>query len=182
MNILYYSVHQILEDDECRLFQQLGHNVICLGANGKNGSVQAFRPAIEFSPAEVALYDKFAELGGRFVYGADITSTIIPADFMDFIDVTVVMHDPQFIARFWDTISAKPVVWRTIGQGIDMIDAALLRVLAAGAAAGIAVGIHCPSGEVAAARFAAGFTWASIASDLTHLEQAARDHLGASGS
>ena len=132
MNILYYSVHQILEDDECRLFQQLGHNVICLGANGKNGSVQAFRPAIEFSPAEVALYDKFAELGGKFVYGADITSTIIPSDFMDFIDVTVVIHDPHFITRFWDTICAKPVVWRTIGQGIDLIDAMLLPHRAAG--------------------------------------------------
>ena len=35
--------------------------------------------------------------------------------------------------------------------------------------------------EVAAQRFAEGFTWVSIASDLTHLEQAARAHLGASG-
>jgi 4-hydroxy-2-oxoheptanedioate aldolase len=63
----------------------------------------------------------------------------------------------------------------------DAFDEALQRVLAAGAAAGVAVGIHCPSGDVAAQRFAAGFTWASIASDLTHLEQAARAHLGASG-
>jgi 4-hydroxy-2-oxoheptanedioate aldolase len=56
---------------------------------------------------------------------------------------------------------------------------ALARVRAAAAAAGVIAGIHCPSGEVAAQRFAEGFTWVSIASDLTHLEQAARDHLGA---
>ncbi|NMO92171.1 HpcH/HpaI aldolase/citrate lyase family protein [Actinomycetospora sp. TBRC 11914] len=59
----------------------------------------------------------------------------------------------------------------------DAFAAALERVLAAGAAAGVAVGIHCPSGEVAAQRLAAGFTWVSIASDLTHLEQASRSHL-----
>ena len=55
--------------------------------------------------------------------------------------------------------------------------AALDRIRAAADAAGIAVGIHCPSGAVAAQRFAEGFTWVSVASDLTHLEQAARDHL-----
>lgn len=58
---------------------------------------------------------------------------------------------------------------------------ALARVRAAAAAAGIVAGIHTPSGEVAAQRFAEGFTWTSIASDLTHLEEAARSHLGACG-
>jgi 4-hydroxy-2-oxoheptanedioate aldolase len=63
---------------------------------------------------------------------------------------------------------------------------ALDRIRAAAAAAGVVVGIHCPSGSVAARRFAAGFTWVSIASDLTHLEEAGRAHLaqarGPSGS
>ncbi len=63
----------------------------------------------------------------------------------------------------------------------DAFAAALERIRAAAAAAGVVAGIHCPSGEVAARRFAEGFTWVSIASDLTHLEQAARAHLGASG-
>ncbi len=56
---------------------------------------------------------------------------------------------------------------------------ALERVKAAAAAAGVVAGIHCPSGAVAAQQFAAGFSWASVASDLTHLEQAARGHLRA---
>jgi 4-hydroxy-2-oxoheptanedioate aldolase len=55
--------------------------------------------------------------------------------------------------------------------------AALERIRAAAAAAGIVVGIHCPSGTVAAQRFGAGFTWVSIASDLTHLEEASQAHL-----
>lgn len=60
----------------------------------------------------------------------------------------------------------------------EVFAAALERVRAAAAAAGIVAGIHTPSGDVAARRFAEGFTWVSVASDLTHLEQAARSHLG----
>jgi 4-hydroxy-2-oxoheptanedioate aldolase len=58
-------------------------------------------------------------------------------------------------------------------------EAALARVAAAAAAADIAAGIHTPSGEVAHLRLGQGFTFASIASDLTHLEAAARAHLDA---
>lgn len=61
----------------------------------------------------------------------------------------------------------------------DVFARALDRVRAACAAAGIIAGIHTPGGDVAARRFAEGFTWCSVASDLTHLEEAARSHLGA---
>ncbi|MEV0490011.1 HpcH/HpaI aldolase family protein [Streptomyces atratus] len=58
-------------------------------------------------------------------------------------------------------------------------EAALTTVREAADDAGIAVGIHTPDGITAARRLAEGFTYASVASDLTHLEQVARDHLGA---
>ncbi|MFB8353303.1 HpcH/HpaI aldolase family protein [Streptomyces niveus] len=58
-------------------------------------------------------------------------------------------------------------------------EAALRAVREAADEAGIAVGIHTPDGATAARRLAEGFTYASVSSDLTHLEQAARDHLGA---
>lgn len=63
---------------------------------------------------------------------------------------------------------------------------AVLRIRLACEATGIAAGIHTDSGEIAASRVAAGFTFVSVASDLTHLEEAARSHLerarGAAGS
>ncbi|TCP47358.1 4-hydroxy-2-oxoheptanedioate aldolase [Tamaricihabitans halophyticus] len=43
--------------------------------------------------------------------------------------------------------------------------------------AGIAAGIHNPSGELAARRLAEGYTFATVASDLVHLEQTATAHL-----
>ena len=58
-------------------------------------------------------------------------------------------------------------------------DEALSAVRAAAAAAGIVAGIHCLDGATAANRLAQGFTYVSVASDLVHLEQAARDHLTA---
>jgi 4-hydroxy-2-oxoheptanedioate aldolase len=59
----------------------------------------------------------------------------------------------------------------------DRLDAALAAVRDACREAGIAAGIFTPSGEVAQQRLSEGFTFVTVASDLTHLEQAARDHL-----
>ncbi|KIF66353.1 hypothetical protein HY68_30390, partial [Streptomyces sp. AcH 505] len=58
-------------------------------------------------------------------------------------------------------------------------EAALVTVREAAAAAGIAAGIHNPDGASAARRLAEGFTFATVASDLVHLEQAASGHLAA---
>lgn len=59
----------------------------------------------------------------------------------------------------------------------EVFEAAVQRIREAAAAAGIAAGIHTPNGATAARRLAEGFTFASIASDLVHLEQAALGHL-----
>jgi 4-hydroxy-2-oxoheptanedioate aldolase len=59
----------------------------------------------------------------------------------------------------------------------DAFEAALGRVRAACDANGIVAAIHCPSGVVAARRLADGFTFVTVASDLSHLEEAARAHL-----
>lgn len=56
---------------------------------------------------------------------------------------------------------------------------ALRRVVKAAEDAGVAAGIHCPSGEIAARRLREGFTFASVASDIVHLEQSAAAHLAA---
>ncbi|RNL84142.1 HpcH/HpaI aldolase family protein [Halostreptopolyspora alba] len=59
----------------------------------------------------------------------------------------------------------------------ETFDAALSRISRAAAASGIAAGIHTPNGEVAARRLGEGYTFATVASDVVHLEQAARHHL-----
>ncbi|MER0446905.1 aldolase/citrate lyase family protein [Streptomyces sp. Edi4] len=59
------------------------------------------------------------------------------------------------------------------------LEEALRRITAAAEAAGIACGIHCLDGATAARRLAEGFTFATVSSDITHLQQAATDHLAA---
>ena len=61
----------------------------------------------------------------------------------------------------------------------DEFEAALQRISAAAEAAGVAAGIHTPSGTDAARRLGQGFTFATVSSDLVHLERAAADHLAA---
>lgn len=59
----------------------------------------------------------------------------------------------------------------------DALAAAVERIVAAARAAGVSVGIHTTSGDVAAARLAEGFDLVTVSGDLTHLEDAATAHL-----
>ncbi|GAA5153540.1 aldolase/citrate lyase family protein [Pseudonocardia eucalypti] len=56
-------------------------------------------------------------------------------------------------------------------------DAALATTLNAAKRSGKVVGIHCPDGPTAARRLADGFNFVSVANDLAHLEQTAKNHL-----
>ena len=58
-------------------------------------------------------------------------------------------------------------------------NAALEAVAEAAASAGVAAGIHTASGDIAAQRLRQGYTFTTVASDLTHLELAAKAHLAA---
>jgi 4-hydroxy-2-oxoheptanedioate aldolase len=60
---------------------------------------------------------------------------------------------------------------------MDRFEEAVTKIREAATQAGIAAGIHTRDGEAAARRLAEGFTFASIASDLSHLEHAAQAHL-----
>jgi len=61
-------------------------------------------------------------------------------------------------------------------------EAALTRVREAAALSGVAAGIHTPSGQVAAQRLGEGYTFATVASDLTHLANISAQHLDAAKS
>ena len=57
--------------------------------------------------------------------------------------------------------------------------AAVLRIRDAAAATGTAAGFHVRDGAGAAERLAAGYTFATVASDVVHIEQVAAGHLAA---
>lgn len=62
------------------------------------------------------------------------------------------------------------------------LEGALTDIRKAAEQAGIAAGIHCLDGESAARRLSEGFTFTTVSSDITHLQQAAAAHLAAARS
>ena len=69
---------------------------------------------------------------------------------------------------------------RSVDESIrTQFEAALFRIRDAARQAGVAAGIHTTNGEDAHRRLAEGFTFATVSSDLVHLEAAARTHLDA---
>jgi 4-hydroxy-2-oxoheptanedioate aldolase len=60
---------------------------------------------------------------------------------------------------------------------MDVFDTAIEAVVSAAERAGVGCGMHCPDGATAARWLAAGFTFATVSSDLDHLERAAAAHL-----
>jgi 4-hydroxy-2-oxoheptanedioate aldolase len=116
-----------------------------------------------------------------------------PATANDSVVVLAMIETPQGLANV-DAIAATPgldglyigpsdltlaVGGATPGDPAvaDEFAAALTTVRQACEANQIAAGIHTASGKIAAQRLAAGFTFVSIASDLTHLELAAKAQL-----
>ena len=63
----------------------------------------------------------------------------------------------------------------------ESFENAVATVRKAAEKAGVAAGIHTAGGELAARRLAEGYTFASVASDLVHLEQVAAEHLKVAG-
>ncbi|MFB8000105.1 HpcH/HpaI aldolase/citrate lyase family protein [Streptomyces sp. NPDC056002] len=61
----------------------------------------------------------------------------------------------------------------------DEFEQALTRIRKAAEGAGIAAGIHNADGASAARRLAEGFTFATVAADVVHLQQIATSHLDA---
>ncbi|WP_406011654.1 aldolase/citrate lyase family protein (plasmid) [Streptomyces sp. NBC_00637] len=78
-----------------------------------------------------------------------------------------------------DLSAALGARWFGDPRAADALEAALVRVTDAARAAGIACGIHVLDGDSAAERLTEGFTFATVSSDITHLQEAAARHLAA---
>jgi 4-hydroxy-2-oxoheptanedioate aldolase len=61
----------------------------------------------------------------------------------------------------------------------DVFEDAVRHVTEVARTTGVAAGIHTPDGATAARRLAEGYTFATVACDLVHLQQAAASHLEA---
>jgi len=119
MNILYYSVHQILEFDEIILLRQSGHFVFPLGAFFDHTPAQPFRPAPALGEQMELFRRKFDEMHCSYRYGASAEDISISPDFVSLFDVCIVMHDFGFIKKHLFNKCSIPVIWRSIGVSTE---------------------------------------------------------------
>lgn len=127
MNILYLSCHEILEEIEIRLFTEMRHNVISLGAFLTNSVGTGKRSPIE------GLYknDHLQRIG------MVSSKENIHEELLTWADIVIMMHNsaplngaehPQaWLSNNWDKFkkSKKPIIWRSIGQSTKHIENSL---------------------------------------------------------
>ncbi len=137
MNILYFSCHEILEYDEVKLFTEMGHNVISMGAYLINNQGSGMRPTIP------NLYDN-PHLKS---VALQCSKENIHEELLEWRDICIMMHNgrvdvvnhPQpwlgstennsngLTGNNWDKFkkAGKPVIWRGIGQSNTQIEQCL---------------------------------------------------------
>lgn len=126
MKILYYSTHSILEYDEIKLFTEMGHDVISLGAYTVNNQGDGTRPALD------NLYNN------EHLRSIAIQSTKedTAQELIDWADIILLMHNapskdinhPQpWLKGNWKKFkqSKKPIIWRGIGQSNGQVEKSL---------------------------------------------------------
>lgn len=110
MKILYLSCHSILEYDELRIFAELGHDVFSFGTYHNPKKIDdSKRPTLDlpYHPDLEALCAK-------------TTQEDIPQEVIDWADVIICMHKPDWLISNWSKFKGKIIIERTIGQ--NMID------------------------------------------------------------
>lgn len=113
------SCHAVLEYDELRILNQLGHDVTSIGAyiNPKNPHVD-IRPPLDINyniDRENKIHHIFQKNYNNGIH-IDDCSKILDKDIVDDYDIIIVMHRLDWIRQNWEVFKHKKVILRTIGQ------------------------------------------------------------------
>ncbi len=112
MNILYNSVHAILEYDEVKLFTEMGHNVFALGSY-----INPLSPVDVKRPAINGKYDDHKQF-----LAIQCSKDNLDPELIAWADVIMWMHRPDWIMNNWPKVKGKKCVWRSIGQSTKDVE------------------------------------------------------------
>lgn len=117
--LLYLSVHEILEHDEIKLFNELGLEVFSPGAyvNPTNRGDSNLRPDINNLNYDPSIVDQWHQLCTK--HPGEDGKLHLTKEFVNNFDCILVMHLPEYIIDNWEAIKHKTVIWRTIGQSLS---------------------------------------------------------------
>ena len=117
MNILYASVHSILEHGECRLFLDLGHDVFSIHGAYHDGKGDGSR-----SPLAMKDHTHLQQVA------LQCSRENLHQEIIDWADVIIVMHRADWIESNWGKLKKKKVILRTIGQNTESNERDLKRL------------------------------------------------------
>jgi hypothetical protein len=127
--VLYISCHSILEYDELRMFRDLGIPFFSMGAYLKPESPSSTaRPSLlncKGVPESISAYHEMRYIDAQKNAPKPLHGKPYTAQFLDYFDVIVVMHNPELIIQNWDVFRGRNVIWRTIGQSVPRVEAML---------------------------------------------------------
>jgi glycosyltransferase involved in cell wall biosynthesis len=124
MRLLYISVHESAEFDDITMLHGLGHEVFPLGYYfGPALGVGRLRPDIDLGRGFPALRAAFDATGCRFDVQDIAQSLHLTPEFVALFDATIVMFLWPAIDRNWAALNTRPIILRTIGQGLDVFEA-----------------------------------------------------------
>lgn len=116
MKILYIPCHSVLEHDEVKLLSELGHDVFSMDSYRNPASpIDVKRPAIPGL--------EYHEYLDRLV--SQCSRENLHEELIEWADVIIVMHIPQWVYMNWNKIKHKKVIWRSIGQSSPTVESAL---------------------------------------------------------
>jgi glycosyltransferase involved in cell wall biosynthesis len=129
MRILYLSCHIVLEYDELRILNELGHDVFVIGGymDPKNPHVNT-RPSLNIN-ANQNLIDQFNKMShNNFLNGYDENkrSRVFTKEFLDNFDCIIVMHIQDWIEWNVELFKNRLVILRTIGQNTNNCELKLI--------------------------------------------------------
>ena len=124
MKILYVSCHSILEFDEIRMFDDIGHSVFSTGADiyPIHESCGYERPIINFKHWDIDDYNCWEEQTGVNHFEKLFN---LKKEFVDRFDVIFINGSSHYLQKIWEKINHKTVIFRTIGQSNSSSEASL---------------------------------------------------------
>jgi len=130
MKILYLSAHEILEYDEIKLFTEMGHDVLSLGAymaSNQGGALRGEIPNLYQDEAlkAVAIQCSKDRIHPELVAWADVIISMHNARLMD-------GPEQPWIVNNWHLFQTKRTIWRSIGQSTRQVEIELAKYKDAG--------------------------------------------------
>lgn len=116
------SCHSILEFDELRILNELGHEVFCIGAYMNPQKTQVNnRTPLQINPNYdlIQKYHFYVNKNIQDKLGRDDCYKTLNKDFVDYFDCIIVMHITNWIDLNLEIFKNKRVILRTIGQNVE---------------------------------------------------------------